>query len=177
MSASVNDIEHIEANTYPGVGIVKIFFQPGVDIATANAQITAASQVALRQMPAGIQPPVILNYNAATVPIVQLALSGEGMTEQSLFDIGMNTVRTPLITVPGAVVPLPYGGVQRQVQIDLKPAALQACGLSAQDVSAALAAQNVLTPIGTQKLTIANTRYNSTVHRRPSRTLRIYRSR
>lgn len=84
LSASVNDIEHIEANTYPGVGIVKIFFQPGVDIATANAQITAASQVALRQMPAGIQPPVILNYNAATVPIVQLALSGEGMTEQSL---------------------------------------------------------------------------------------------
>lgn len=152
LSASVNDIEHIEANTYPGVGIVKIFFQPGVDIATANAQITAASQVALRQMPAGIQPPVILNYNAATVPIVQLALSGEGMTEQSLFDIGMNTVRTPLITVPGAVVPLPYGGVQRQVQIDLKPAALQACGLSAQDVSAALAAQNVLTPIGTQKI-------------------------
>lgn len=152
LSASVNDIEHIEANTYPGVGVVKIFFQPGVDIATANAQITAASQVALRQMPAGTQPPVILNYNAATVPIVQLALSGQGMTEQSLFDVGMNTIRTPLITVPGAVVPLPYGGVQRQVQIDLKPDALQARGLSAQDVSAALAAQNVLTPIGTQKI-------------------------
>nr|WP_085943597.1 efflux RND transporter permease subunit [Acidovorax delafieldii] len=152
LSASVNNIERIEANTYPGVGIVKIFFQPGVDVATANAQITAASQVALRQMPAGIQPPVILNYNAATVPIVQLALSGEGMTEQELFDLGMNTVRTPLITVPGAVIPLPYGGVQRQVQIDLKPEALQARGLSAQDVSAALAAHNVLTPIGTQKI-------------------------
>lgn len=152
LSASVNDIERIEASTYPGVGIVKIFFQPGVDVATANAQITAASQVALRQMPAGIQPPVILNYNAATVPIVQLALSGEGMTEQNLFDLGMNTVRTPLVTVPGAVLPLPYGGVQRQVQIDLKPEALQARGLSAQDVSAALAAHNILTPIGTQKI-------------------------
>ena len=152
LTASVNDIEHIESNTYPGVGVVKIFFQPGVDIAVANAQITAASQVALRQMPAGIQPPVILNYNAATVPILQLALSGEGLSEQQLFDLGMNTVRTPLITVPGVVMPLPYGGKQRQVQIDVNPEALQARGLSAQDVSAALAAHNILVPIGTQKI-------------------------
>ncbi|CAM3723798.1 Nodulation protein NolG [Pseudomonas reidholzensis] len=152
LTASVNDIEHIESNTYPGVGVVKIFFQPGVDIAVANAQITAASQVALRQMPAGIQPPVILNYNAATVPILQLALSGEGLSEQQLFDLGMNTVRTPLITVPGVVMPLPYGGKQRQVQIDVNPQALQARGLSAQDVSAALAAHNILVPIGTQKM-------------------------
>lgn len=152
LTASVNDIEHIESNTYPGVGVVKIFFQPGVDVAVANAQITAASQVALRQMPAGIQPPVILNYNAATVPILQLALSGEGLSEQQLFDLGMNTVRTPLITVPGVVMPLPYGGKQRQVQIDVNPEALQARGLSAQDVSAALAAHNILVPIGTQKI-------------------------
>jgi CzcA family heavy metal efflux pump len=152
LTASVNDVEHIESNTYPGVGVVKIFFQPGVDIAVANAQVTAASQVALRQMPAGIQPPVILNYNAATVPILQLALSGEGLSEQQLFDLGMNTVRTPLITVPGVVIPLPYGGKQRQVQIDINPEALQARGLSAQDVSAALAAHNILVPIGTQKI-------------------------
>ena len=152
LTTSVNDIEHIEASTYQGVGVVKIFFQPGVNIATANAQVTAASQVALRLMPAGIQPPVILNYNAATVPILQVALSGEGLSEQQLFDLGMNTVRTPLVTVPGAAIPLPYGGKQRQVQIDLDPAALQARGLSAQDVAAALAAQNVLTPIGTQKI-------------------------
>lgn len=152
LTTSVNDIEHIEASTYPGVGVVKIFFQPGVNIATANAQVTAASQVALRLMPAGIQPPVILNYNAATVPILQVALSGEGLSEQQLFDLGMNTVRTPLVTVPGAAIPLPYGGKQRQVQIDIDPAALQARGLSAQDVAAALAAQNVLTPIGTQKI-------------------------
>lgn len=152
LTASVNDVEHIESNTYPGISVVKIFFQPGVNIAVANAQITAASQVALRQMPQGIQPPVILNYNAATVPIVQLALSGEGLSEQNLFDLGMNTIRTPLITVPGAVIPLPYGGKQRQVQIDVNPSALQARGLSAQDVATALAAHNILVPIGTQKM-------------------------
>lgn len=152
LTTSVNDIEHIEAATYQGVGVVKIFFQPGVNIATANAQVTAASQVALRLMPAGIQPPVILNYNAATVPILQVALSGEGLSEQQLFDLGMNTVRTPLVTVPGAAIPLPYGGKQRQVQIDVNPAALQARGMSAQDVANALTAQNVLTPIGTQKI-------------------------
>lgn len=152
LTSTVNDIEHIEANTYPGISIVKIFFQPGVNIAVANAQVTAVSQVALRQMPAGIQPPLILNYNAATVPIVQLALAGKGLSEQNLFDLAMNTVRTQLITVPGAVIPLPYGGKQRQVQIDLRPEALQARGLSAQDISAALVAHNVLTPIGTQKI-------------------------
>ncbi|MDB5906581.1 MAG: transporter [Massilia sp.] len=152
LTTTVNDIEHIEANTYPGVSIVKIFFQPGVDIAIANAQVTAISQAALRQMPPGITPPLILNYNAATVPILQLALSGKGLSEQNLFDLGMNTLRTPLVTVPGAAIPLPYGGKQRQVQIDVKPDALQALGLSAQDIAAALAAQNVLTPVGTQKI-------------------------
>lgn len=152
LTTAVNDIEHIEAGTYPGVSVVKIFFQPGVNIAVANAQVTAASQVALRLMPPGIQPPVILNYNAATVPILQLALSGEGLSEQTLFDLGMNTVRTPLVTVPGAAIPLPYGGKQRQLQLDLDPAALQARGLSAQDVAAALAAHNILVPIGTQKI-------------------------
>lgn len=152
LTTAVNDIEHIEANTYPGVGIVKIFFHPGVDIAVANAQVTAASQVALRQMPRGIMPPVILNYNAATVPILQLALSGEGLSEQNLFDLGMNTVRTPLTTVAGAVIPTPYGGKQRQVQLDLNPSALQARGLSGQDVAEALAAHNILVPIGTQKI-------------------------
>nr|WP_315426007.1 efflux RND transporter permease subunit [uncultured Albidiferax sp.] len=152
LTTAVNDIEHMEASTYAGVSVVKIFFQPGVNVATANAQVTAASQVALRQMPSGTQPPVILNYNAATVPILQLALSGEGLSEQQLFDLGMNTVRTPLVTVPGAAIPLPYGGKQRQVQLDLDPAALQARGLSAQDVAMALAAQNVLVPIGTQKI-------------------------
>ena len=152
LTTTVNDIEHIEANTYPGVGVVKIFFQPGVNIAVANAQVTAVAQVALRQMPAGITPPLILNYNAATVPILQLALSGQGMSEKSLFDVGLNSVRTPLVTVPGAAIPYPYGGKQRQVQVDVDPAALQARGLSAQDIANALATQNVLVPIGTQKI-------------------------
>ncbi|WP_373988358.1 efflux RND transporter permease subunit [Duganella sp. BuS-21] len=152
LTTTVNDIEHIEANTYQGISIVKIFFQPGVNIAVANAQVTAIAQSALRQMPPGVTPPLILNYNAATVPILQLALSGKGLSEQNLFDLGMNTVRTPLVTVPGAAIPLPYGGKQRQVQIDVDPALLQARGLSAQDIANALAAQNVLTPVGTQKI-------------------------
>ena len=152
LTTTVNDIEHIEANSYPGIGTVKIFFQPGVNVAVANAQVTAIAQVMTRQMPPGTTPPLILNYNASTVPILQLALSGEGLSEKNLFDIGVNTVRTPLVTVPGAAVPFPYGGKQRLVQIDLDPAALQSRGLSANDVATALAAQNLIVPIGTQKI-------------------------
>src|SRR5271154_4990961 len=151
LTTTVNDVEHIEANNYTGVGIVKIFFQPGADIRTANAQVTAISQTLLRQMPPGSVPPLILNYNASTVPIIQVALSGDGLTEQNLADIGINQLRTPLITVPGAAIPYPYGGKQRQIQIDLDPQALTARGLSGQDVANALAAQNLITPVGTQK--------------------------
>ncbi|MGZ5111534.1 MAG: efflux RND transporter permease subunit [Usitatibacter sp.] len=152
LTTTVNDIEHIEANSYSGVGIVKIYFHPGVNVATANAQVTAICQVVVRQMPAGITPPLILNYNASTVPIIQLALSGKGMSEQNLFDLGVTSVRTPLVAVPGAAIPFPYGGKQRQIQMDLDPAALQARGLSGQDVANALAAQNLLVPVGTQKV-------------------------
>jgi len=152
LTTTVNDIEHIEANSYGGVSVVKIFFQPGVDIAVANAQVTAISQVAVRQMPPGTTPPLILNYNAATVPILQLALSGKGLSEQNLFDLGVTQVRPAMVSVPGAALPFPYGGKQRQVQIDLDNAALQARGLSAQDVATALAAQNLIVPIGTQKI-------------------------
>ena len=152
LTTTVNDIEHIEANSYAGIGVVKIFFQPGVNVAVANAQVTAISQVVTKQMPPGITPPLILNYNASTVPILQLALSGKGLSEQNLFDLGVNAVRTPLVTVQGAAIPYPYGGKQRQVQIDLDPAALQSRGLSAQDVANALAAQNLIVPIGTQKI-------------------------
>jgi multidrug efflux pump subunit AcrB len=152
LTTTVNNIEHIESNSYAGISIVKVFFQPGVDIAVANAQVTAICQVVVRQMPPGITPPLILNYNAATVPILQLALSGKGLSEQNLFDLGVNTVRPPLVTVPGAAIPFPYGGKQRLVQIDLDNAAMQARGLSGQDVAQALAAQNLLTPIGNQKI-------------------------
>src|SRR5260221_3174690 len=152
LTTTVNDIEHIEANSYAGVSVVKVFFQPGVNVAVANAQVTAICQVVVRQMPPGITPPLILNYNASTVPIIQLALSGKGLSEQALFDLGVTSVRTPLVTVPGAAIPFPYGGKQRQVQIDLDPAAIQARGLSAQDVANALAAQNLIIPVGTQKV-------------------------
>ncbi len=152
LTTTVNDIEHLEANSYNGFGIVKIFFQSNVAISIANAQVTAISQTLLKQLPPGATPPLILNYNASTVPIIQLALSGEGLSEQALGDLGLNVVRIPLVTVPGAAIPYPFGGKTRQVQIDLDPAALQARGLSAQDAANALAAQNLITPVGTQKI-------------------------
>jgi len=152
LTTTVNDIEHIEANSYSGFGVIKIFFQPNVDIRTANAQVTAISQTLIKQMPPGATPPLILNYSASTVPILLVALSGEGFTEQSLADIGINQVRTPLVTVPGAAIPYPFGGKLRQIQIDIDPAALQAKGLSGQDVANALAAQNLITPVGSEKI-------------------------
>ncbi len=152
LTTTVNDIEHIEANSYNGFGIVKIYFQPGVNIATANAQVTAVSQVVTKSMPAGTTPPLILNYSASTVPILQVALSGKGMSEQNLADLGLNIIRTRLVTVPGAAIPYPFGGKTRQVQIDLDPSAIHARGLSAQDVANALAAQNLILPVGTEKI-------------------------
>src|SRR6201985_1523205 len=152
LTTTVNDIEHIEGTSYTGVGIVKIFFQPGTDIRTANAQVTAISQTVLKQMPPNITPPLILNFNASTVPIIQIALAGKGMSEQAVVDLAINTVRTPLVPVPGAALPFPFGGKFRQIQIDLDPAAMQSRGLSANDVANALAAQNLLTPVGTQKI-------------------------
>ncbi|WP_063571484.1 MULTISPECIES: efflux RND transporter permease subunit [Luteibacter] len=152
LTTTVNDVEHIEASSINGFGIVKIFFQPTVNIQTANAQVTAVSQTLLRQLPPGTTPPLILNYSASTVPIIQLALSGEGLTEQNLGDLGLNNIRPQLTSVAGAAIPYPFGGKTRQVQIDIDPPALQARGLSAQDVANALAAQNLITPVGTQKI-------------------------
>ncbi|MGA3247944.1 MAG: efflux RND transporter permease subunit [Paraburkholderia sp.] len=152
LTTTVNDVEHIEAESVAGFGIIKIFFQPGVNIATANAQVTAVAQTQLRQLPPGTTPPLILNYNASTVPIIQLALSGNGLTEQNLGDLGLNAVRPVLTTVAGAAIPYPFGGKTREVQIDVDPVAMQARGLSAQDVANALAGQNLITPVGTEKI-------------------------
>ncbi len=152
LTTTVNDIDHVESQSMQGIGIVKIFFQPGADIRTANAQVTAVSQTLLRQLPPGTTPPLILNYSASTVPIVQLALSGKGMSETQLFDLATNQVRPPLVSVPGAAIPLPSGGSQRQIQIDLDPLALQSKGLSAQDVGNAIAAQNQINPAGFAKI-------------------------
>ncbi|MBS0235059.1 MAG: efflux RND transporter permease subunit [Proteobacteria bacterium] len=166
LTTTVNDIEHIEANSYNGIGVVKIFFQPSVDISVANAQVTAIAQTLLKQMPPGATPPLILNYSASTVPILQLALGGAGLTEQNLSDLGMNMVRVRLVTVPGAAVPYPYGGKTRQIQIDLDNTALHAKGLSAQDVQNAFSAQNLINPVGTQK--IGATEYTMQLNNAPS---------
>jgi CzcA family heavy metal efflux pump len=152
LTTTVNDIRHIEAQSLNGFGIVKVFFQPGVNISTANAQLTSVAQAILRNLPPGTVPPLILNYSASTVPIVQLALSGKDLSEQKLGDLGLNTVRLMLTTVPGAALPYPFGGKTRQVQTDLDPAQMQARGLSAQDVANALATQNQITPVGTEKI-------------------------
>src|SRR5882724_2505039 len=152
LTTTVNDIEHIESNSYTTFGIVKIFFHPSVNIATANAQVTAISQTLLKQMPPGATPPLIINYSASSVPIIQLALSGKGLAEPTLADLGLNFVRPRLATVQGAGIPWPFGGKAPQVMFDLDPAALQSRGLTALDVANALAAQNLNTPAGTEKI-------------------------
>jgi CzcA family heavy metal efflux pump len=152
LTTTVNDIDHIESQSLPGIGVVKIYFQPGADIRTATAQVTSVSQTVLKQLPPGITPPLILNYNASTVPILQLALSGKGMSEGQMFDLAQNQIRPGLVTVPGAAIPYPSGGRTRQIQIDLDPEALQSKGLSAQDVGNAIAAQNQINPAGFAKI-------------------------
>jgi len=140
---------------------VKVFLQPTANVERGIAQITAVSQTQLRQLPAGTTPPLVLAYSASSVPILQLALSGQGLSEQQLNDYALNFIRTQLVTVPGASVPYPYGGKQRQVEVDLNPAALQSKGLSALDVVNAVALQNLILPTGTSK--IGGTEYQVTV--------------
>jgi multidrug efflux pump subunit AcrB len=151
LSAQVNDIAHIESQSMFGYGVVKIFFQPTVNINSALAQVTAASQTVLKLLPPGITPPYVLSFSASSVPILQLALSSTSLSQTSLFDYGQNFIRPQLATVEGAANPSPYGGKVRQIQIDLDQHALQSRGLSAEDVVAALARQNLITPVGTQK--------------------------
>jgi multidrug efflux pump subunit AcrB len=152
LTTTVNDIEHIESQSLNGIGVVKIFFHPGVNIGNAVAQVTAVSQTLLRQLPPGTTPPLVIQYNASSVPIIQLALSGQGLSEQQLGDLGLNFIRTGLVTVPGAAIPYPYGGKQRQVQVDLDTGALQSKGLSPSDVVNAINLQNLILPTGTAKI-------------------------
>jgi multidrug efflux pump subunit AcrB len=152
LTTLVDNIEHLESTTVSGQAIVKIFLQPHASLDTANAQVTAISQTALRQMPPGTQPPLILNFSASSVPILQLALSGQTLSEQQLNDLGLNFLRTQLVTVPGAAVPFPYGGKQRQIMIDLDPRLLQSKGLSPADIVTALSLQNLVLPSGAMKI-------------------------
>jgi multidrug efflux pump subunit AcrB len=152
LTTAVSDIEHIESQSLVGVGVIKIFFQPHVNIGQAVAEVTAISQVQLRMLPPGSQPPFIIQYNASSVPVLQLGLSGQGLNEQQLNDLATNSIRVQLATIEGAQTPFPYGGKQRQIQVDLDLNALEARGLSPADVVTAINAQNVIAPSGTIKL-------------------------
>jgi len=152
LTTTVDNIGHIESTTVNGQAIVKIFLQPGTSLDTANAQVTAVSQTILRFLPPGALPPLIINYSASSVPILQLGLSGQGLSEQQLNDLGQNFIRPQLVTIPGAVIPFPYGGKQRQVMVDLNPDLLQAKGLSPQDVLDAVTNQDLILPGGTAKI-------------------------
>jgi multidrug efflux pump subunit AcrB len=149
---TANDVEHTESVSLNGIAVVKYFFQPYADERLSYAQITAVSQSQLKNLPPGTTPPYVLAYNASTVPILQLALSSDEMSEAQIFDAANNIIRVALATVPGASIPYPYGGKQRQIQVDLNPEALRAKGLSGSDVTAAIAAQNLILPAGTQKI-------------------------
>src|SRR5205814_114341 len=152
LTTTVDNIEHIESTTVNGQAMTKIFLQPHASLDTANAQVTAVSQTYLRQLPTGAQPPLLLNFSASTVPILQLALSGQGLSEQQLNDLGLNFLRPQLITVPGAAVPYPYGGKQAQIMINLNNRLLQSKGLSPADIVTTFAQQNLVVPSGTVKI-------------------------
>src|ERR1700732_2098238 len=152
LTTVVDNIEHIESTTVNGQAIVKVYLQHGASLDTANAQVTAGSQTILRFLPPGTLPPLIINYSASSVPILQLGLSGNGLSEQQLNDFGQNFLRPQLVTVPGAVIPFLYGGKQRQVMVDLNPGLVQSKGLSPQDVLNAVQQQNFILPSGTAKM-------------------------
>jgi len=152
LTTTVDNIQHVESQSLDGIAVVKVFLQPKASLELAITQITANSQTQVRNLPAGTTPPLVISYSASTVPILQVSLSGQGLTEQQLNDLGLNFIRTRLITVPGAAVPYPYGGKQAQVMIDLDPAKLQATGLAPIDVVTAITAQNLILPAGTSKI-------------------------
>src|ERR1700745_4070227 len=152
LTTLVNDVEHIESQSLSGIAVIKVFFQPHANIQTALAQSAAISQTFLRLLPPGTTPPLVIIYSASTVPVIQIGLTSDTLSEQQLFDFGNYFIRTQLATVPGAATPFPYGGKQRVVSVDINPTALQAKGLSAVDIVNAVNAQNLILPTGTAKL-------------------------
>src|SRR5450631_1898145 len=152
LTTTVNNIQHIESTSYDSTGVIKVFFQPGVSPEAGVAQITAISQTILKQLPPGTTPPLVIQYNASTVPILQYGISSQTLSEQQIFDVAMNTIRVGLISVPGVGIPFPYGGKQRVISVDLNPAALKAQNLSQSDVVNALTTQNLVFPSGTAKI-------------------------
>src|SRR5437868_10841965 len=166
LTAAVNDIEHIESQSIDGVGVIRIYFQPGAKVAEAEAQVTATCQTLLKIMPPGITPPFIVRYSATSVPIVQIAVSSDTLTEEQIFDYCQNFIIQRLGTVQGARVPQPWGGKTRQIMVDLDLDALYARNLSPNDVSAAISNQNLIIPAGTAK--IGSTEYNVKLNSSPS---------
>ena len=162
----VNDIEHVESQSYTGMTVIKLFFQPGVNIDLAMSQVTAYGQTALRNMPPGAQPPLILKYSASSVPILQMAMSSDKLTEAQLFDFGNQVIRSQVATIAGVSIPYPFGGAIRQVQIDLRPDALRAQGLTPVDVNNTVASQALIIPAGTEK--IGSTEYNVRLNASPT---------
>src|SRR6266567_4377635 len=151
MTTTVSDIEHIESQTVRGTSVIKLYFQPGADVTSALAQVTAICQTLIKPLPPGITPPLILQYNAADVPVIMLSLGSDQLTEQEISDLASNFIRTQLVTVQGAAVNVPYGGKTRVVSIDLDPDSLYARGLSPQDVISAVLQQNLTVSAGTAK--------------------------
>src|SRR5438034_1617054 len=165
MTTTVNSIEHIESQSLAGVGLIRVFFQPDANIGSADAEVTAINQTLLRTMPPGTTPPLIIRYSASNVPILQLGLQSPTLSEQQLYDYGLNFIRTQLATVQGASVPLPFGGKQRQIMVDLNPDMLYAKHLSPADVSTAMGAQNIILPAGTAR--IGNFEYQVRINSSP----------
>ncbi len=165
LSNNVNDIERIESQTFNGVGLVRLYFHPNADIAIAMAEATAASQAILKRMPPNVLPPIILRYYVNTVPIVQMILSGETVSQSELYDYGNWRMRQYIATIPGATLPTPYGGVVRQLMVDVDSVAMQTRGLSARDVNSALLNQVVTTPLGDSR--IGNFDYNVNMNNTP----------
>jgi len=149
---TVNDVDHIESQSLNGTGVIKIYFQKTAKIEEAMASVTATAQTGLRIMPPGTQPPLVIRYSASSVPILQLSIHSDTIPEQQLFDVTINQLRTQLITIPGVLIPYPYGGRQRQIMVDLDPEKLHAWGISSQDVSNAVNVQNLILPAGTSKI-------------------------
>src|SRR5207245_4688412 len=157
-STTVNRIERVESQSIPGVGVMKVYFQPGTEIGAAIAQIGAVSSTLLRLAPPGMQPPAIIQFNASNVPVAQLTASSRTLSEQQIFDYGLNFIRVRLFTIPGLSTPAPFGGKQRQIMVNVEPMALTAKGLSPQDVVTALQSSNVIVPAGTAR--IGRTEFN-----------------
>src|SRR4051812_9919980 len=152
MTTTVSDIEHIESQSLRGTSVIKLYFQPGADVNAAVAEVTSICQTLIKPLPPGITPPLIIRYNAADVPVIQLSLGSKTLSQQEISDLGNNFIRTQLVTVQGAAVPVPYGGKSRVVNVDLDPDALYARGISAQEVSSAILAQNLIVTAGTAKM-------------------------